>query len=116
MGLDEILKWIEDQNMHQGILVLIFTFGNIGLGIILSILCFILKSITVLYNTLGPISTGTLMAAFVNLLFLGILLSIDVSTEIILYSGIFISLSCYAFCLQYADRLWKIGKASDKKQ
>ncbi|WP_299254521.1 hypothetical protein [uncultured Aquimarina sp.] len=115
MELDEILKWVEDHNMHKGILVIIFTFGNIGLGIILSILCFILKPIKVLYNTLGPISTGTLMAAFVNLLFLGILLSININIEIILYSGVFISIACYAFCLHYSDRLWKIGKVSERK-
>ncbi|WP_299444316.1 hypothetical protein [uncultured Aquimarina sp.] len=101
--------------MHKVVLVLIFTFGNIGLGIALSILCYILKPIKILYNTLGAISAGTLMAAFVNLLFLGILLSIDITTEIILYSGLFISIACYAFCLHYADRLWKIGKASEKK-
>jgi len=115
MGLDGLLKWIESHNMHKGILVIIFTFGNIGLGILLSILCFILKPIKVLYNTLGPISTGTLMAAFLNLLVLGILLSLDLTTEIILYCGIFISIACYAFCLHYADRLWKIGKISEEK-
>ncbi|PKV49415.1 hypothetical protein ATE84_1438 [Aquimarina sp. MAR_2010_214] len=115
MGLDDILKWIEDHNMHKGVLVIIFTFGNISLGIILSVFCYFLKPIKVLYNTLGAISTGTLMAAFVNLLLLGILLGIDLTTEVILYSGIFISIACYAFCLHYADRLWKIGKIHDRK-
>ncbi|WP_299902908.1 hypothetical protein [uncultured Aquimarina sp.] len=115
MGLDEIVKWVDINNIHKGLLVAFFIFGNMGLAIILSIICYILKPIKILYNTLGTISAGALMATFVNLLFLGILLCIDITTEIILYSGLFISVACYAFCLHYADRLWKIGKVSEKK-
>lgn len=114
MGLDQIIKWVDANNIHKGLVVAFFIFGNIGLAIVLSTLCYILKPIKILYNTLSAISAGALMATFINLLFLGILLCIDITTEIILYGGLFISIVCYAFCLHYADRLWKIGKMYKK--
>ena len=114
MGLNDILNWIENQNIHQGILISVFIFGNATLAVVLSIICFIVKQIKILYNTIGAISAGALMAVFVNLILLPTLLIINVNTEIILYSGVFISIACYAFCLQYADRLWEIGKISGK--
>ncbi|WP_103867525.1 hypothetical protein [Aquimarina sp. I32.4] len=112
--MNEILTYISKNNIHEGILVLIFTFGNFILAIILSILCYVIKPIKILYNTIGAISTGALMATFVNLLLLGVLVFFNLDRDIVFYSGIFISLSCYAFTYQFADNLWKIGKISER--
>ncbi len=104
----------KDNSFSRGMLVAIFSFGNFAFAFILSGVCYIVKPIKFLYNILGPISAGILLATFINLLILSLLIATDSDEYIMFFAGIIITVACCIFTLFHRKRLWKLSIMSKR--
>lgn len=97
------------------LLVFVFTFGNMAICFVASLMCFITKPISkLLYDFFGLITGSSLIAIFANLLICMPIAMISRNTQITLITGCIVTALCVLFVLLKFTRLTNMGLALER--